>query len=63
MSDPEAQKDTKTCKKEACAIQTCLKNNDYQQQMCSAAVKALVECCRKSIGPNVHCAFPAKKKM
>ena len=55
--------DDKVCKKEACDIQTCLRSNDYQQSMCAAAVQALIECCRSTTVPVVHCAFPAKKNV
>ena len=34
------------CQFEACAIQTCLKNNGFQEGECAKEIEAMKECCR-----------------
>ena len=34
------------CQFEACAIQTCLKNNGFQESECAKEIEAMKECCR-----------------
>ncbi|GAA97069.1 uncharacterized protein L969DRAFT_54333 [Mixia osmundae IAM 14324] len=33
------------CQMEACAIQTCLSRNSYNQERCQSSVTALYKCC------------------
>ena len=33
------------CQKFACAIQTCLKANNYQEDKCKEAIEAMKKCC------------------
>ena len=35
------------CQFEACAIQTCLKNNGFQESECVKEIEAMKECCRR----------------
>ncbi|ORY24595.1 hypothetical protein BCR39DRAFT_500027 [Naematelia encephala] len=35
------------CQAEACAIQTCLSKNNYQQSKCDNLVESLYKCCDK----------------
>ncbi|GFO38312.1 Cx9c motif-containing protein 4, mitochondrial [Plakobranchus ocellatus] len=35
------------CKTYACALQSCLSANDFQESKCKAAIDALYECCAK----------------
>lgn len=37
---------TDPCKQEACDIQTCLKNNHFQQDKCLEYIENLKKCCR-----------------
>ncbi|CAI7880794.1 unnamed protein product [Closterium sp. NIES-53] len=49
----------KGCKPRACAIQSCLKRNDYQPSRCTSPIRRLRECCMKLQGAGVtspHCA-------
>lgn len=34
------------CKKYACAIQDCLRQNNYQESKCLEAIEAMKKCCR-----------------
>lgn len=44
------------CKKEACAIQACLKRRSFDAARCGDAVAALKACCgRLEPGASVHC--------
>ncbi|CAI5533782.1 unnamed protein product [Closterium sp. Naga37s-1] len=49
----------KGCKPRACAIQSCLKRNDYQSSRCTSPIRLLHECCMKLqvVGTtSPHCA-------
>lgn len=35
------------CKQFACRIQTCLKENKFQEPSCQHAIEEMRECCRK----------------
>ncbi|WWC71111.1 uncharacterized protein I206_105064 [Kwoniella pini CBS 10737] len=35
------------CQEEACAIQSCLTKNNYNESACSAYVESLYRCCQK----------------
>lgn len=35
------------CQKQACAIQSCLKANNYQEEKCLEAIEAMKNCCAK----------------
>ncbi|WVQ65455.1 uncharacterized protein L199_003631 [Kwoniella botswanensis] len=35
------------CQEEACAIQSCLTKNNYNESACSSYVEALYRCCQK----------------
>ncbi|KAI9295887.1 hypothetical protein K502DRAFT_201176 [Neoconidiobolus thromboides FSU 785] len=35
------------CQKEACQLQTCLQNKQYQEAKCQEYITALRECCKK----------------
>jgi len=51
------------CKDASCAIQTCLKKNDFQADACAAAVESLRQCCRQAgARASVHCAKAWKAK-
>ncbi|KAK1925913.1 hypothetical protein DB88DRAFT_485577 [Papiliotrema laurentii] len=43
MSAPRAPQD---CQQEACAIQSCLSRNNYNEAKCTAYVDSLYKCCR-----------------
>ncbi|BGP12417.1 Cx9C motif-containing protein 4, mitochondrial [Rhodosporidiobolus nylandii] len=46
------------CHPEACAIQTCLMNNAYQESRCQSQLAALWRCCDqfyKQKGPEAEC--------
>ncbi|GME68131.1 unnamed protein product [[Candida] boidinii] len=61
MSDP--------CKKEACAIQNCLKANTYNESKCTKAIDALYACCKSFYEDNgeeattVCCPKPSLLKL
>ena len=46
------------CKAEACAIQSCLAANDYQQRRCVASIAALIACCDAEAGAAAAAAAP-----
>ncbi|KAM3581694.1 Cx9C motif-containing protein 4, mitochondrial [Umbelopsis sp. WA50703] len=55
-------KETQSCLKEACAIQSCLEKNQYQEKKCQEVINRLRECCEKLLdegGSSPSC--PAKK--
>ena len=35
------------CQSEACAIQTCLKKNDYQESRCKDVIQQMINCCQE----------------
>jgi hypothetical protein len=47
MSDP--------CKKFACAIQSCLEKNNYQEEKCKKQLENLLDCCRKNLENSFVC--------
>ena len=49
------------CKKEACAIQSCLSRNQYHMQRCQHAVENLRKCCEGYEDRSVHCQMGPKK--
>jgi hypothetical protein len=47
------------CKKFACAFQSCLKQQGFQNMdRCQREIDDLRACCREFNGVSVHCAFP-----
>ena len=51
------------CKKEACAIQACLKSNNYDNEHCATELDQLKKCCEKAGDQPIHCAmFGSKSK-
>ena len=38
---------TDPCKQEACAIQTCLKHNNFVEDKCRDEIENLKQCCRE----------------
>jgi hypothetical protein len=47
-----------TCKPQACAIQTCLASNDYQEKKCIKEIAALIACCDSVEGEKPpQCSF------
>jgi hypothetical protein len=56
---PEARD---VCKEASCAIQTCLKKNDFRADACGDAVDALRACCKeRKARDSVHCSEAWKK--
>lgn len=51
------------CKKEACLIQTCLKDNDYQQDKCEDIINQMIKCCFSTPDASglIHCSGFLKK--
>ena len=45
------------CKSEACAIQECLANNDYNISKCQDKVDKLKKCCKDNLKESVHCGM------
>ena len=45
------------CKKQACNIQACLKQNNYDTQHCATELDQLKRCCEKADDQPVHCAM------
>lgn len=47
--EEEEQKkpDKEPCQKYACAIQSCLKANNYNESKCEEAIEAMRKCCAK----------------
>ena len=39
------RKASEPCQKYACAIQGCLKSNNYDEKKCEAAILAMIKCC------------------
>lgn len=46
---------TDPCMKLACAIQTCLQKNNYQEEKCQAQLQNLLDCCRKNLKNSPVC--------
>lgn len=59
---PDSQLAYNACKKQACAIQTCLKRNNYQVERCQTVVAKLRECCRGYEELSVHCRLGPTKQ-
>jgi len=38
---------TEVCKKAACRIQVCLKENEFQEEKCQDVIDKLIKCCRE----------------
>ncbi|CAG8663947.1 8504_t:CDS:1, partial [Ambispora gerdemannii] len=58
------QKDDK-CHKEACEIQTCLSQHNYNEQKCEDVINKFRECCYKLSeigGQSVSCSGVVRKK-
>ncbi|KAI9284972.1 hypothetical protein BC943DRAFT_325129 [Umbelopsis sp. AD052] len=54
--------ETQACMKEACAIQSCLEKNQYQEKRCQDVIDKLRACCEKLLdegGSSPSC--PAQK--
>ncbi|KAI8345983.1 hypothetical protein B0O80DRAFT_471113 [Mortierella sp. GBAus27b] len=54
--------DSQPCHKEACAIQSCLTKNNYQEARCKDVIEKLQRCCQALIdagGSSPSC--PTKK--
>jgi len=45
------------CKSEACAIQDCLAQNDYNMSKCNDKVDKLKACCKDNLKESVHCGM------
>lgn len=45
------------CKSEACAIQDCLAQNDYNMSKCKDKVDKLKSCCKDNLKESVHCGM------
>ncbi|XP_055309540.1 cx9C motif-containing protein 4 [Sitodiplosis mosellana] len=43
------------CKKNACLIQKCLKENNYQESACVEVLELMRECCRQYKGQSICC--------
>ncbi|XP_011313536.1 cx9C motif-containing protein 4 [Fopius arisanus] len=46
---------TDVCKKFACKLQTCLKDNVYQPARCEGVIEELRQCCMKHSENSVVC--------
>ncbi|XP_034945476.1 cx9C motif-containing protein 4 [Chelonus insularis] len=46
---------TDPCKKYACQLQTCLKDNVYQPSRCTSVIENLRQCCRKHFEHSLVC--------
>jgi len=46
------------CERLACAIQRCLKDNDFQESRCTVEIDQLILCCQK-FPASRNCAFYA----
>ncbi|KAF9569520.1 Steroid 5 alpha-reductase 3 [Mortierella alpina] len=60
--NPSSTGGTQPCLKQACAIQSCLTNNNYQESRCRDAIEQLEKCCQALIdagGSSPSC--PTKK--
>ncbi|GJP54216.1 hypothetical protein CLOM_g13314 [Closterium sp. NIES-68] len=58
-SHPPSLAPLKGCKPHACAIQSCLKKNEYQPSRCTSPIRRLHECCMKlqaAGATSPHCA-------
>uniref|UniRef100_UPI00358F84B7 cx9C motif-containing protein 4 isoform X4 n=1 Tax=Myxine glutinosa TaxID=7769 RepID=UPI00358F84B7 len=44
------------CKKQACAIQKCLQENNFQQDRCGRAINEMIRCCAKLSQPSICCS-------
>ncbi|GBB91596.1 hypothetical protein RclHR1_00190009 [Rhizophagus clarus] len=58
-------KNQQPCLREACQIQTCLQNNNYQESRCQKVIEELFKCCEeliKSGGESPSCSKIVKKK-
>lgn len=55
------------CEKAACAIQKCLKSNNFQEEACVQEVRRLQDCCKKlpeaARAENVHCSISFEKTL
>lgn len=53
---PPPSDDADACKREACALQRCLKHRGFDARRCVDAVAALRRCCAAGrLGVSVHC--------
>lgn len=52
-----------SCHKEACAIQTCLQKNNYQESKCQESINQLYQCCEKLLKSGGESASCSKKIM
>ncbi|CAB4386434.1 unnamed protein product [Rhizophagus irregularis] len=56
---------TQPCLREACQIQTCLQNNNFQESRCQKVINELFNCCEellKSGGESPSCSSVNNKK-
>ena len=44
------------CQKQACAIQTCLDANNYQESQCEDVLQAMIKCCIKWEERSICCS-------
>lgn len=67
MSDHSLSAKDPPCHAKACAIQTCLQKNSYDESKCTDKVLALYECCWKlqqeSQQTSVSCPKPSLLKL
>ncbi|XP_022238423.1 cx9C motif-containing protein 4-like [Limulus polyphemus] len=49
-------KDTDPCQKQACAIQKCLQENNYNEDACQYVVEAMRHCCKKFYDNSKCCS-------
>ncbi|CAG8525039.1 9405_t:CDS:2 [Funneliformis mosseae] len=57
--------DSQPCLREACQIQTCLQENDFQEARCQNAIDKLLQCCEKLLksgGESPSCSSVKNKK-
>lgn len=58
---PPQKKNLGPCKQQACNIQSCLADSNYQEQRCLQEIAALIACCDAVVASGeekpVHCAF------
>lgn len=52
---------TEACKRQACMIQTCLAENNYNPRACAWAVDGLRKCCENVGAHSLHCSFPPER--
>ena len=59
MPEQVSKSELEACKRQACAIQTCLNKNDYSYDNCTMEINDLKRCCERNGNKSTHCGYAA----